>query len=87
MKRNITGLRYDLSIKELRYMLCKKKICPKCQGTLSRITNSRIVSGEEFVNHTDPFFTSADQVKYFRPVFICSSCKQRFELGELIEGN
>ena len=79
------AVRMDFTMKELRYFLFVKKICPVCGGKLQRRNRWETKLGAEFHSIREPFLADNARVKYYSYYFTCPACGREYTLTELAE--
>ena len=66
---------YQLTLKELLYLLFGKKECPKCSGVMVKERRSEIVNGKIFNTMSVPLYIKGrEEVKHYYHVFTCKNC-------------
>lgn len=77
-----------LTMRDLKYLLFSKKICPKCGGKLEKSKVCEIRMGHEcgvkFVKST--ILNDDMEFKYYKYVFTCEKCSSQFPLKDLTKG-
>ena len=73
-----TEVRYSFSIRELIYLLFRKKECPKCGRDLIRHKYY-----EKRTETRNPLFKDKLKVKDNKYYFVCTACESNFPLAEL----
>lgn len=81
----IKGVSYQLTMRELRYLLFGKKVCPECGGKLAKRKEAKVVEGREVNTRTDPLFASSAEVRKYYDVFKCPCCGTEYELKDLVD--
>lgn len=81
------SFRYELTYKELCYLLFSKKKCPKCSNKMKRIKNFEIVDGSKFNTTSTPLYIQGRKVKNYNYMFNCSYCNSKYKLQELVKNN
>ena len=79
------GFVYKLTMREMAYLLFKKKICPKCRGKMQRTKEYEITSDFKYTNMSPTSYDSIlpRSVKKYTFHYICQKCKSKFLLAEL----
>lgn len=75
---------YQFTVKEVSYLLFKKKICPKCGGKMRKQKCSEIVDGARFDSASAPLYTKRREVKHYYYMFACEDCNATFTLTDLV---
>lgn len=76
---------YQCSVKELSYLLFKKKICPNCGEKMAKQKCSEIVDGAEFESTSSPLYTRRREVNHYYHMFTCAACGANFTLTDLVK--
>ncbi len=79
------AFRYDFTMKELKYYLFNKKICPKCNHKMIKSKVYEIVNGSTFNSKSSAFFVPNSKVKHYYYLYKCSNCGVKYTLKELAE--
>ena len=79
-----TGASYQLSIKELAYVLFGKKSCPVCGGKLIKNNACVTKKGKEINNGYDASFRSSANVKSVVVRYTCQNCNKTYPIDQLI---
>ena len=82
MKHN--AISYRFTMKELQYILFKKKSCPICGNKMKREKNYKTCRGSELNTGSDPFFVPNANVKSYEFQYVCKICKKEYKLNQLI---
>jgi hypothetical protein len=73
-------------MKEMAYLLFKKKICPRCLGQMDRKKCHEVVDGKIFDSNDTPLYISAcKHVNHYYYTYVCRDCRKEFALAELAE--
>lgn len=76
---------YQFTVKELSYLLFKKKSCPKCGGKMTKQKCSEIVNGKQFDTASAPLYNKRPEVKHYYYTFTCEDCGAEFTLTDLVK--
>lgn len=80
------SFRYDFTMKELKYFLFNKKVCPKCNHKLSKSKGYELVDGSIFNTTSTPLYVQGrKEVKYYHYLFNCANCGSQYTLKELVQ--
>lgn len=79
------GFQYSFTMKELRYLLARKKTCPYCQGALHKIKTFRAATSDECNEGHRLFFAPNTIVKKYEYFYKCERCGREMPLKELAE--
>lgn len=74
---------FDLTMKELSYLLFKKKLCPRCGGRMTKEKCSEITDGARFDSASAPLYTKRSEVKHYYYTFTCDNCGGKYPLKYL----
>lgn len=76
---------YDFTVKEMMYLLFKKKKCPQCGGDMQKVKHSEIVDGSTFKSNSAPLYIVGRKVKKYYYCYVCQGCNANYTLSELAE--
>lgn len=78
------SFRYEFNMRELKYYLFSKKLCPKCKNKMIKSKGYELVDGSIFSTASTPLYIQGrKEVKYYHYLFNCSKCGSQFTLEEL----
>lgn len=77
------GFRYDFTMKEIKYFLFNRKICPKCGGKLEKGKGYETVDGSTFYTRANMFFAPNVKVKHYFYIYKCQQCGSEHMLSDL----
>lgn len=77
------GISYEFSMRELGYLLFKKKKCPRCGGSLEKKKIYETKLGKELNSKADAIFIPNAKIKQYQYIFCCRECGSEFTLEEL----
>ena len=72
-------------MKELFYLLFRKKSCPHCGGRMEKEKSFETRNGRDFNSTSDPFFVPNASVKHYLYSFRCLECGRSYPLKDLSE--
>lgn len=78
------GFRYEMSIKELFYMMFRPKRCPKCGNALAKNKCAETIDGIRFNTASVPLYIRGRTIRRYYYTFSCGSCNSVFTLTELV---
>ena len=78
------GISYRLTMRELRYVLFKKKSCPVCGTKMEKTKTFKNLKGYELNSKSDAFFHPDDNVKSYELLYVCRFCDKEYKLQQLI---
>ncbi len=77
---------YQFTMKEMGYLLFKKKICPRCLGQMDKKKCHEVVDGKIFDSASQDLYISAcKHVNHYYYTYVCRECGKEFTLAELAE--
>jgi len=77
------SFRYEFTMKELKYFLFSKKICPKCNRKMSKSKGYEMADGSIFDTESVPLYIKGREVKFYHYLFTCPICKLQYKLKDI----
>ena len=78
------GFRYEMSIRELFYLLFRSKRCLKCGSALTKNKWAETIDGIKFNMASVPLYIRGRTIRRYYYTFSCGSCNSVFTLTELV---
>lgn len=85
-KDGYTAFCYNLSPRELRYLVFGKKACPRCGGKLARRKGHTTLRDHMPHEKDEPRRINARKVKLYHFTYVCPRCGAEFPLSRLAKG-
>ena len=73
---------FSLTLKELAFVLFRKKQCPKCNSKLTRKTDKKTVNGADIATASTPLYIQGRQVEQYSYQYNCPACKTTYTLTD-----